>query len=385
MMSNRTKIDKPARPGAVRPDTAEFKFPVPTKVKDFIFGAVRDRYIDKQAVLDGCSSLRPVSKHNPIGHFKVIMATRGRKRILFVRIASPWIKEKKWSAVSIADYLNDRGIRCQEWLRAAGRKGRFLTDKKRFGFPVQLSASEFEDLELIGTCPEELRRLGRNIGRMHKVLRKSPFSRTIERNSKVRATAICRGLRELKAVLKRGEAKGLPCCQAWISKNKAFIERLLDKYTPDFRIYDDLRCQPIHGDLNAGNVMSSGKGGDVFLDLEEAGHSYFPPLADIAMAIERFILFDAPGKRESVRRLRSFIAGYMKEAGTPFSREAGSPGRQIADMIRQIDYHAVAILLSMSRPERKGIPAEEWDKFVSLEAAATKLEPLIDGFSVKGC
>ena len=50
--------------------------------------------------------------------------------------------------------------------------------------------------------------------------------------------------------------------------------------------------QVIHGDLNYGNVLSchGNDGKIIFIDFEEASRSYFNPMIDVAMIIERFII-----------------------------------------------------------------------------------------------
>jgi hypothetical protein len=74
------------------------------------------------------------------------------------------------------------------------------------------------------------------------------------------------------------------------------------------------------------------------------------------MAVERFVVFDRPGKRVLRERISAFITAYIREAGDPFSRKGGAPGRQLAAMIRQMDYHAICVLLSMGEEERRAFP-----------------------------
>ena len=65
------------------------------------------------------------------------------------------------------------------------------------------------------------------------------------------------------------------------------------KETIDHLMRKSFMCSPqvIHGDLNYGNVLSHHDDGRVtFIDFEEASRSYFNPMIDVAMIIERFII-----------------------------------------------------------------------------------------------
>jgi|GEM_PF-6063761 Ser/Thr protein kinase RdoA (MazF antagonist) len=373
-MSILTKINRPACPGVVRPAGLDFKYPVPGKVSDFIFGVLASRYASADLEPSACRSLAPADEGDPIGHFKAEFTASGREQKLFVRIASPWPPAKSRMMASASVYLASKGIGCEEWLPRTDGKGPFIIDMRTFNAPVQFSAARFMELRMIGCGKRELRELGIQIGRLHRYLRKIPIAGTIKRRSALRSRQLSGVLSRLKRAGDTGSLKdSFPGRAAWMRNNSAFMERLSGDYRPGFRLYRDLRCQPVHGDLNAGNVMYSGRG-IVFLDLEEMDHSYLPALADIAMAAERFIVFDEPDGKVLQERMSAFISGYTKEAGSPFSRKGVTPAGQVAAMIRQLDYHAICVLLSMEENERRVFPEEEWDKFVLLESRTLRFE-----------
>ncbi len=360
----------------LRPADIDFRHLVPGRVSGYIFGIIASNYSDGGIIASGCMSLAPVDPEKPIGHFRAdIVEGGGRRRTLFVRISSPWPPAKSRMIASASAYLASKGIGCEEWIPRVDGKGPFIVDTKTFSVPVQFSLARFEDLKVIGTGRQELRELGTQIGRLHKFLKKMPLAASVKRRSAMRSRELSGVLSRLKkAVRTRDLRQGFSDRAGWIHKNRVFIDNLLREYRPDFRLSGDLRCQVVHGDLNVGNVLRSGKG-IVFLDFEEMDHSYLPALADIAMAVERFIIFDEPGKGLLRDRMSSFIRAYMRETDSPFSRRAGIPaGGQIAAMIRQLDYHAVCVLLSMNEDERRAFPEEEWDKFILLESRSRRIE-----------
>ena len=67
------------------------------------------------------------------------------------------------------------------------------------------------------------------------------------------------------------------------------IINVLRRYNEnDFQIFYENQ-QPIHGDLNNGNILIK-KGKVYFFDFEDTAKSYFSPLIDLAFLIERSLL-----------------------------------------------------------------------------------------------
>jgi hypothetical protein len=197
-------------------------------------------------------SLSPVDESGPSGHYKAEFTSAGRKQKLFVRISLPWSAAKGRIIASASVYLASKGIGCEEWLPGSDGKGPFIVDAVTFGFPVQISAARFMELRMIGCGKTELKELGSQIGRLHRYLRKMPVAGSVKRRSALRSRQLSEVILRLKKAAGSGDLKGdFSGRAAWLRRNSAFIGRLLRDYRPDFRLYHDLRCQPVHGDLNA--------------------------------------------------------------------------------------------------------------------------------------
>ena len=98
-------------------------------------------------------------------------------------------------------------------------------------------------------------------------------------------------------------------------------------------------CSPqvIHGDLNYGNVLSHHDDGRVtFIDFEEASRSYFNPMIDVAMIIERFII---PSQNSHDNLLGAFKKNYTAITGKWFENSD-----QLAGLLRSLSARALLLL-----------------------------------------
>ena len=120
--------------------------------------------------------------------------------------------------------------------------------------------------------------------------------------------------------------------------------------------------QVIHGDLNYGNVLScdDDDGKIIFIDFEEASRSYFNPMIDVAMIIERFII---PSQNSPNKLLDEFRSSYTAITGQWFENSD-----QLAGLLRSLS--ARALLLLASEAVEEEWRNEERCKFLTLHQNA---------------
>lgn len=120
-------------------------------------------------------------------------------------------------------------------------------------------------------------------------------------------------------------------------------------------------AQPLHGDLNAGNLLLVDEGTDVIVDFEDSVHSCGPVEADVAFAIERFCIAPAPDEASSVTLSRALVAGYRSAGGQPVFERPG----ELAAALRAANWRALMVLGALAaRGETR--PVTEWEKFFDL-------------------
>ena len=120
--------------------------------------------------------------------------------------------------------------------------------------------------------------------------------------------------------------------------------------------------QVIHGDLNYGNVLTRDDDHEkiIFIDFEEASRSYFSPMIDVAMVIERFIV---PSQNTPNTLLYEFKKNYTAVTGNWFENSD-----QLAGLLRSLSARALLLLESVADDEKWR--AEERFKFLTLHQNA---------------
>ena len=192
---------------------------------------------------------------------------------------------------------------------------------------------------------DNMRVLGAELGRLHQALKTFPDKDVIKKNSKLHLERCLSNKDTLIRILTS------------IDVDTQFIEE-----TIELKIADSFMSSPqiIHGDLNYSNILQSchEKKPVIFIDFEEATRSYFTPMVDVAMIIERFI------KITSVQYddlLVSFKEGYINETGTWFN----SP-HQLTDILRSLSARALLLLASEHEKRHQTWRLKEQSKFLKL-------------------
>ena len=193
--------------------------------------------------------------------------------------------------------------------------------------------------------PDNMRMLGAELGHLHQALKTFPDEDAIEETSKLHLERCLSNKDTLVKILTS------------IGVDTQFIEE-----TIELKIADSFMSSPqiIHGDLNYSNILQSchEKKPIIFIDFEEATRSYFTPLVDVAMIIERFIKITSAQYDDL---LVSFKEGYINETGIWFN----SP-HHLTDILRSLSARALLLLASEHEKRDQTWRLKEQSKFLKL-------------------
>ncbi len=265
---------------------------------------------------------------------------------LFLKVVPTDHLERQERANDIARHVASRGVPTNEALD---------------GFPVSLDddhalfAFPFEEVRFADAGAADLFAVGAGLARLHRALADAPFADEVTERSQTRDVY----LEELRQRVIEGH--GLP------------LDILRIVYRTSTRLPAGPKPQVIHGDLNAANVLFPVHGGPpMFVDLEDAAHSWHPPLVDVAMALERFVLVNADSGAEAVQKGQHLLAGYASVA------PAGFPSDAYAPVLAALSVRALVLLSALEAAGRFVAPAE-WDKFTFLADLAERSTSTLAG------
>ena len=227
---------------------------------------------------------------------------------------------------------------------------------------MMLLASEYVHGRLADLTIEDMKSIGMLVGKLHVVLRNLPDRKLIADNTRERMNLIKRRAELVKNGSEYGPQPDR--IREMLIQEPKFFEMLsLEKGS-----------QPLHGDLNYGNILiTKNSGSAIVLDLEDAVHSQYHPEFELAFLIERFILA-AETDTENIKKLsKALISSYLTQQDHtndlfPFPLDA---------CLRVLSLRSVLLLSEM---EEKGIyvDSDEWHKFFSLFDKAVKHKYLLE-------
>lgn len=202
----------------------------------------------------------------------------------------------------------------------------------------------------------ELELLGKALGALHHALARHPEGRSIAARAAERDAA-------LLALWPRTVLDAAPasCALSLRVLSAAIAVPSVD--------YGSL--QPLHGDLNPGNILITPERRVAFLDFENAPQSFGPVGLDLAMLIERLCRKGCEGG-VSEDSLRALVSGYADATG----KRAGAvlPAGKLHQALVVRNVKALCILAAKQQAGHQ-IDEAEWLKFVLLlRAAAGTLE-----------
>jgi len=202
-------------------------------------------------------------------------------------------------------------------------------------------------------APDDMELLGDAVGRMHAVMAGGPDG--------------C-----LSAVRRAGAERLRIIAAAW--------SELAAADAPPFRSRSWFMpagpAQMLHGDLNPGNLLVAA-GTVTFMDFENTGHSWLPPVTEVAFILERLVLTAVRKDGDALAATAAFLTAYARHRPLP---ARGT----LAPALSWLSLRALAILSVLAK-EGRPRPAAETDKFLALlelhaqrHSLVEQLETLLD-------
>ena len=248
------------------------------------------------------------------------------------------LPEDDYAGIAAADALAARLPRCCGAVRSSGVL-RFADGSNRVAVAYPFIASRYATAE-----PADLAALGRAIAGLHQGLREIQDRLAIAERARART-------RRLLATLQRA------------SNAQGALEDV-DVEWDDSRlasVLDGDRAQPLHGDLNPGNILFELESGAIrFLDFEDARHSFGPPLLDLALPLERLCLLD-DDEATAVESAIQFLRAYAEAGSVAPIATSGA----LATALRFINLRALALMIERRNAGLETSP-QEWRKFTRL-------------------
>ena len=140
----------------------------------------------------------------------------------------------------------------------------------------------------------------------------------------------------------------------WVEQNCSWLKNMVESFNPYLCAMPDSQC--VHGELHLGNVIFSLDGSKAFIvDFEETPDAWFPRSFDIAYVVHRFCLDQNPSRVLLSKRL-DIIKHYY-----------GALPHDLKEMMRQVCWYNIALLVDRSARRESISPEGEYDKFVNLE------------------
>lgn len=234
------------------------------------------------------------------------------------------------------------------------------------GFPRALDdgriavAMPFVDGRRLATSLEDMSALGELVAELHKQLASHPARAEWENATADRLAC----LSQVRADLASGRLICGPEPRQLC--NLAADDRL------DFA-RKDLLAQPLHGDLNPGNALFDPVARRVLLlDFEDVFHSVLPPIFELALIVERFVLVVARDDASAERCAHALLVSYDRT----IDREVHGSD-QVGCVLRSLSLRS---LCTLALGERDGVQigVDEWYKFFALEGQARQRASVIE-------
>lgn len=290
----------------------------------------------RQAGLNGDLSVMKTDG-TPEGYYRLERA--GEQTLFVKRLAAQWA-ESVLRAEAIATWLAEHDVSVTVPLA---------------GFPKQLPGGDILCVSpfIVGrrllADSESLECLGKSLAHLHSVLASHPHKNTWSDATGRRLEALMETRQGLAAgkIIAGPDPDRLAALAA---------ERNLDFWLPN------MSRQPLHGDLNPGNVLFDGS--DLyFLDFEDCFHSVLPSIFELVLAIERFVLVPLLDDSAAQTVGQCMIVGYKNAGGII---EMSNPSQTL----RSLSLRSLCVLAEAAQ-RGVSVPDAEWSKFFDLEAQAS--------------
>lgn len=265
---------------------------------------------------------------------------------LFFKIVEPAQRVSAERAEAIAGWLAGQGVAVAAPLE---------------GYPRALSGgrlavvSAFIDGRRIRADVADLTALGVSVAHLHRALAAHP-----DRPGWVRATRT--RLNELKRV-RAGLATGLLSTGPQPDQLRALAADIAVEFDPA-----DLPSVPQHGDLNPGNVLLESRSGrPILLDFEDVFHGVLPPIFELLLMVERFVLVRIENDDEAIALGRALLNAYRGATENALALSTHSP----SDLLRSLALRSLCVL-ALGEASKIMTADDEWNKFFELDRQARR-------------
>jgi Ser/Thr protein kinase RdoA (MazF antagonist) len=270
---------------------------------------------------------------------------------LFLKLVGPGQRDIAKRAEALARWLAGKGLAVSAQLD---------------GFPRRTSdgqmalAAPFIEGRRIRADEHDLRLLGETIAGLHLLLASHPDRPAWKLATRARLDT----LTNVRADLSSGSLRCGP------EPNR--LRELAADMTAEFDL-GSVETAALHGDLNSGNVLVDvASGRHVLLDFEDVLHSVLPPIFELLLVIERFVLVPIEDDETALTRSHALLDAYRRSGG----RQLSAHGRAPAAVLRGLALRSLCVL-AYGEAAGIGTPDDEWRKFLVLEERARQRAPLI--------
>lgn len=226
--------------------------------------------------LDGHYALVPTNETMPL-FLKVVSGKRARNMV---------------AAEDIARYLAGNGVRALAALPGFPK----ALDSERLVFAYPLIAYRFSQ-----PTASDAKAMGKLLAALHRTLRRFPDRGRVRERS-----------RRMDARI--GEIREGP--------SRAWREIVPEDLCHSAHVYPASAGQPVHGDLNYGNILFDGGGRPILIDFENSLHSWWSPAVDLAWILERHMLVHVQDDEPCLALGETFFRSYVEfNPGAPTALE----------------------------------------------------------------
>jgi hypothetical protein len=287
--------------------------------------------------------------HYPQGYYRF---TSSDNRILFLKIVANDKLDRYRNADTLARWVTKFGVSTS--LISAGFP-------KAMGEDFQILGHDFMSARYGNAAPDDLKRLGVALARLHRAMRDFPDTEGARADSRSRADLLqkwcerARGGKDLPGPDRQRIAAVLANGQARIPRADA---------------------QMIHGDLNRGNILFCDDGQVAIIDYETALSSWGDPALDLAVVLQRFVLVPVSEDSEIRKLARALFDAYKDNGGWH-----SSSGEDVMADLNWISARNIALLCEITALGNN-VSESEWEKQLMLgELTQSRQRALCSAFS----
>ncbi|BBD09320.1 aminoglycoside phosphotransferase family protein [Desulfovibrio ferrophilus] len=204
----------------------------------------------------------------------------------------------------------------------------------------------------------EIRSIADSLGKTHRLLKSYPGSAQIKAIATARYSHFEIMKNRIATDLASERTEIFKEHEFWAIEHIDILKEMIQGFRPRFEALENAQC--VHGEIHPANVIHHNDRA-VFVDFEEAPHTFAPPGYDLAFFVQRFLMRDQPAPRLLDERLRISEQSY------------GATFPPLAEMMTQICRLSMIHIIHARAYENLMTPFSEYEKFIALERQARAL------------